>query len=251
MPRASFLLLCIASAAAAASPAFAEEAESPPTASRGKASSAAAERDGGVSWGAYGPAIFPQPERLVAIGDLHGDLPAVRRVLRLAGVLHPERDEWAGGTTVCVQVGDQLDRGDDELPILALLAKLSREADKAGGALHVLLGNHETMTVMDQVVIECPSPASSHLLSCPASPPLPPPLHSSPLSLSYISCPLPIPPISFHHHLLIAISTALCLTHVPQMNYGTKGAFDVFDAWEKGCSANDPEAKYCDLYRGD
>lgn len=46
------------------------------------------------------------------------------------------------------QVGDQLDRGDNELRILLLLERLQKEAVAAGGALHVLNGNHETMNVM-------------------------------------------------------------------------------------------------------
>ena len=44
-----------------------------------------------------------------------------------------------------VQVGDQLDRGDDELAIIELLEVLKLQAEKAGGGLHVLVGNHETM----------------------------------------------------------------------------------------------------------
>jgi hypothetical protein len=37
-------------------------------------------------------------------GDLHGDIAATREALRIAGVLHPSRDEWVGGETVVVQV---------------------------------------------------------------------------------------------------------------------------------------------------
>lgn len=92
------------------------------------------------------PYRFPAPERLVAIGDLHGDLEATRRVLRLAGAIDAE-DRWSGGSLVVVQTGDQLDRGDDERAILELLAQLEGEARAAGGALHVLNGNHETMNV--------------------------------------------------------------------------------------------------------
>ena len=46
-----------------------------------------------------------------------------------------------------MQVGDQLDRGDSEIQILYALERLQREAAAAGGALHVLNGNHETMNV--------------------------------------------------------------------------------------------------------
>lgn len=42
-------------------------------------------------------------------------------------------------------MGDQLDRGDNELQILYFLERLQREAARAGGRLHVLNGNHETM----------------------------------------------------------------------------------------------------------
>jgi hypothetical protein len=90
---------------------------------------------------------FPAPERLVAIGDLHGDLAATRRVLRLVGATD-EEDRWKGGKLVVVQTGDQLDRGDDERAILDLLERLTAEAKAAGGALHVLNGNHETMNVL-------------------------------------------------------------------------------------------------------
>ncbi|HET6585403.1 MAG TPA: metallophosphoesterase, partial [Nannocystaceae bacterium] len=89
----------------------------------------------------------PAPVRLVAIGDLHGDLEATRRAFRLARVVD-ERDRWTGGKTVVVQTGDQLDRGDDEPAILDFLERLAREADASGGAVIVLNGNHEVMNVL-------------------------------------------------------------------------------------------------------
>lgn len=88
----------------------------------------------------------PAAERIVAIGDLHGDVAATRAALRLAGALGPD-DRWVGGKLVVVQTGDQLDRGDDEPEILDLLERLSGEASAAGGALHALNGNHEVMNV--------------------------------------------------------------------------------------------------------
>jgi hypothetical protein len=90
------------------------------------------------------PSRFPAAPRIVAIGDLHGDLAATRRALRLAGAIDAS-DRWIGKDLIVVQTGDVLDRGDDEQAILDLLARLAGEAAAAGGAVHALLGNHETM----------------------------------------------------------------------------------------------------------
>eukprot|EP00879_Flechtneria_rotunda_P024719 GHRR01026225.1.p1 GENE.GHRR01026225.1~~GHRR01026225.1.p1 ORF type:complete len:242 (+),score=100.16 GHRR01026225.1:164-889(+) len=89
---------------------------------------------------------LPAAKRLVAIGDLHGDLDKAMRAFKLAGLVD-DQGAWIGGDTVCVQVGDILDRGDQELKILFILERLQRQAAAAGGALHVLNGNHETMNV--------------------------------------------------------------------------------------------------------
>lgn len=90
------------------------------------------------------PLRRPAPRRLVAIGDVHGDLAATRTALRLAGAID-EADRWVGGDLVVVQLGDVLDRGDDEQAIFDLLFRLEAEAAAAGGALVFLLGNHELM----------------------------------------------------------------------------------------------------------
>jgi hypothetical protein len=87
----------------------------------------------------YGPA-----DRVVAIADVHGDLDAAKRALRLAGAID-ENDQWVGKDLVLVQTGDQLDRGDDEQAILELLEELEKQAAAAGGAVHLLNGNHEVM----------------------------------------------------------------------------------------------------------
>ncbi len=57
---------------------------------------------------------------MVAIGDLHGDYEKTRRVFRAAR-LTDNKDRWIGGSTVVVQVGDQLDRGSNELEVCRLL----------------------------------------------------------------------------------------------------------------------------------
>lgn len=90
------------------------------------------------------PAKVPAPKRMVAIGDMHGDLAAARAALRTAGAIDAN-DKWIGGDLVVVQTGDILDRGDDEQAILDLLFELEGQAKAAGGALIMLLGNHELM----------------------------------------------------------------------------------------------------------
>jgi hypothetical protein len=89
---------------------------------------------------------FPAAPRLVAIGDLHGDLDAAVAALRIAGAVDKDGN-WAGGKLVVVQTGDVLDRGDEEREILELLDHLTVQAKEAGGALHLLNGNHEVMNV--------------------------------------------------------------------------------------------------------
>ncbi len=89
---------------------------------------------------------YPAAERIIAIGDLHGDLAATRAALRLGGAIDGD-DQWIGGALVVVQTGDILDRGDDEQAILDLFEELAGQAAVAGGAVHVLNGNHELMNV--------------------------------------------------------------------------------------------------------
>ena len=90
--------------------------------------------------------VQPEPARLIALGDVHGDYQALINALELAGVIDDEV-AWIGGDTVVVQTGDQLDRGDEERRILDTIQRLADEAWAAGGALHALNGNHETMNV--------------------------------------------------------------------------------------------------------
>ena len=92
---------------------------------------------------------YPAARRVVAVGDVHGDLRKCAEAFRLAG-LTDARHRWIGGDTVVVQVGDQLDRGPDEVGCLYFLRRLSEEAQAAGGAVHVMMGNHEAMNVRGQ-----------------------------------------------------------------------------------------------------
>jgi hypothetical protein len=89
---------------------------------------------------------YPAARRVVGLGDVHGDLGAARAALKLGGLID-DAGHWSGGDSVLVQTGDVLDRGDDEQAILDLLMRLQAEAKDAGGAVHLLQGNHELMNV--------------------------------------------------------------------------------------------------------
>ncbi len=92
------------------------------------------------------PAARSDSSRIVAIGDLHGDLNVTRRVLRLAGAIDDE-DNWIGDKLEIVQVGDLIDRGPDDRAVIDFMRELKNKASAAGGTVHLLNGNHEAMNV--------------------------------------------------------------------------------------------------------
>ena len=116
--------------------------------------------------------IKEAPERIVVIGDLHGDWNKTIKILELSKVIEKviEKDKkreiykWIGGDTIVVQLGDQVDRcrldkGEchlqgatykdeaSDLRILIFLTELHNQAQKEGGAVYSILGNHELMNV--------------------------------------------------------------------------------------------------------
>jgi hypothetical protein len=86
-------------------------------------------------------------ERVVAVGDVHGDYDQLVTVLRDARLVD-EKLAWSGGRAHLVQTGDRIDRGPDSRKVMDLLMRLEKEARKASGAVHSLLGNHEAMNVL-------------------------------------------------------------------------------------------------------
>ncbi len=111
-------------------------------------------------------------QRLVCVGDVHGDYQALVDFLMLAGVLEFDlnknsvnghegcyQDEysalstitmpiWTGRNTILVQCGDVLDKGSEELACYQLLAQLSHQAESQGGRVVCLYGNHEILNAV-------------------------------------------------------------------------------------------------------
>jgi hypothetical protein len=87
------------------------------------------------------------PQRIVAVGDLHGDYDAWVAIARNAGIVDAN-GHWAGGKTVLVQMGDVTDRWADSLKIIRSLQELQKQAPRKGGSVVVILGNHEAMNLL-------------------------------------------------------------------------------------------------------
>lgn len=85
-------------------------------------------------------------ERIVAIGDLEGAYEKYLDMLRTAELIDA-RGNWSGGRTHLVQLGDIPDRGPSSRAIMDHLMRLERQAQRAGGRVHALIGNHEAMNV--------------------------------------------------------------------------------------------------------
>ena len=86
-------------------------------------------------------------ERVIAFADVHGAYDELTRLLRAAGVVDAGL-RWSAGAARVVSLGDLLDRGAGSRKAMELLMRLQGEAAAAGGALHVVLGNHEVMNLM-------------------------------------------------------------------------------------------------------
>lgn len=110
---------------------------------------------------------FPSVERIIVIGDIHGDVKKMVKLLRGLKIID-KNNEWIAGETVLVQMGDQIDsyrphpefddsKGYSDIKVLAFFDKLRTMAKSVGGNVFSLLGNHEIMNVMGNFDYVAPS----------------------------------------------------------------------------------------------
>ncbi|HMQ08393.1 MAG TPA: metallophosphoesterase [Saprospiraceae bacterium] len=89
---------------------------------------------------------FPYVNQFIALSDLHGQFDIFTRLLKSHGVVN-ENLNWIYGSNHLIITGDHFSRGEQVMDILWLLFKLEKEAARAGGKVHTMLGNHELMTL--------------------------------------------------------------------------------------------------------
>ncbi|KAH8994987.1 Metallo-dependent phosphatase-like protein [Lactarius akahatsu] len=85
--------------------------------------------------------------RIIAVGDLHGDIGNAQKVLEMARVVDSDGN-WSGEVDVFVQTGDIIDRGDDTIVLFDWMEDLRSQAQGAGGRVLSHLGNHEWMNTI-------------------------------------------------------------------------------------------------------
>jgi hypothetical protein len=83
---------------------------------------------------------------LFVVADTHGEYEILVPMLQKQGVLG-KKLEWKFGRGHLVVLGDVFDRGPNHTEILWLLYQLEAEAARAGGGVHMVIGNHEAMVM--------------------------------------------------------------------------------------------------------
>ncbi len=95
--------------------------------------------------------VFSEVGRILAIGDVHGNYAGLKRILTETGIVD-KRGHWRARDTHLVQLGDILGRGGEPGKIFRLLRRLEQEAPEFGSRVHILLGNHEAMSISGLLV---------------------------------------------------------------------------------------------------
>lgn len=87
---------------------------------------------------------LPSATPLFVMADTHGEFEIAVELLQRHNVIDSQL-RWSFGRGHLAVLGDAVDRGPHHTEILWLLYKLEAEAARAGGGLHFVLGNHESM----------------------------------------------------------------------------------------------------------
>jgi hypothetical protein len=91
---------------------------------------------------------FNNVSKILVVGDVHGEYDALVNLLKGAKVIDEELN-WLWGNGHVVFIGDIFDRGEKVTESLYLVKKLQQQAKINKGRLHLLLGNHEIMVLMN------------------------------------------------------------------------------------------------------
>lgn len=89
---------------------------------------------------------FKNVSKIAALSDIHGQYDLFVKLLKNNKIVD-DKLNWAFGDGHLVVIGDIFDRGDKHLEAFWLVYKLEKQAEKQGGKVHFLFGNHEIMVL--------------------------------------------------------------------------------------------------------
>ncbi len=98
-------------------------------------------RPDGVPW-----EVRPLPERVVAVGDIQGDLVGLASILHQRGLIDGD-GRWSGGRSHLVLNGDLAGDNPDSRLLMDFVIHLEQDAAASRGAVHALLGNHDILAL--------------------------------------------------------------------------------------------------------
>jgi hypothetical protein len=102
---------------------------------------------------------YPMPDRLVIIGDIHGDIKRFKNILLDAKIIN-NNIEWIAEpqNTIVIQMGDQIDSLNrvenndweviEDLEMIKFTDLLDKIANVKGGRVISIIGNHEFMNIL-------------------------------------------------------------------------------------------------------
>jgi len=82
--------------------------------------------------------------KIFVVGDIHGEFDRAFGLLKNNKIID-KNGNWIWGKGHLVFVGDIFDRGNKVTETLWWIFSLEKQAEKSGGKVHLLLGNHEPM----------------------------------------------------------------------------------------------------------
>ncbi|MGJ1421920.1 metallophosphoesterase [Sphingobacterium spiritivorum] len=96
------------------------------------------------------PSEYTLPNKMLVLSDIEGNFKGFKSILQGNKIID-NNFNWVFGSNHLVLVGDFFDRGLNVTECLWLIYKLENEAEKQGGKVHFILGNHEMMNLKGQL----------------------------------------------------------------------------------------------------
>ena len=84
--------------------------------------------------------------KIFVVSDVEGNFPFFEKLLKSNKIID-DKFNWTFGNNHLVLLGDFFDRGTQVFESLWLIYKLEAEAEKQGGKVHFILGNHDIMNL--------------------------------------------------------------------------------------------------------